>query len=190
MPAYTVRAPAVSGATLVGGADTQIVFAANATAAKEIAAAQYDGDGAIWSGATVTEIVQDADFEGWTFTIDILGGFGTLGTTPASVSYTGTAANNTIDEIGAQLVILLNALDGIAGAAYNTTSQVLKIAETTDALGDQQVEVTITPPGGKSPIPSLVGTIVDGGAEADVLSVVLPADNAVIPISALSAKAC
>jgi hypothetical protein len=30
MPAYVVQTPAVSGATLVGGADVQIVFAADA----------------------------------------------------------------------------------------------------------------------------------------------------------------
>lgn len=190
MPAYTVQAPAVSGATLTGGADTMVVFAADATAAKEIAAAKYDGDGALWSGATVTEIVQDADFNGWTFTIKILGGTGTGNAYPASFSYTGTSTNNTIDEIAAQLAILLNAHADIAGAAYNATTQVLTIAETTDGLGDQTVEVEITPPSGKSTIPSLVGTITHEGESTAALSVVLPADDAVIPIVALTAKEC
>lgn len=190
MPAYTVQAPATSGQTLAGGGDVQIVFAANATAAKEIAASKHDGDGTVWSGATVTEIVADADFEGWTFKIEICGGTGAGDAYPASFSYTGTAANNTIDEIAAQLVILLNAHADIAGAAYNATSNTLTIAETTDGLGDQKVVVTITPPDGKSSIPSLVGTLTDEGASGDALTVVLPADAAVIPQSVMTVKAC
>jgi len=188
MPAYTVVAPAVSGLTLVGGADVMVVFATDAAQAKEIAASKYDSDGACWASATVTAIAADADFEGWTFQIVIGGGCGTGNDEPATFTYVGTAANNTIDEIAAQLVILLNAHADIAGAAYNTTTQVLTIAETTDGLGDQTVEVTITPPDGKADIASLVSTIVDGGAAADALKVTLPADAAVIPIVALTAK--
>jgi hypothetical protein len=188
MPAYTVTLPAESGMNLVGGADVMVVFATSSTAAKEIAAAKYDSDGACWAGATVTEIVADTDFEGWTFVVTICSGCGTGNDESATFTYVGTAANNTIDEIAAQLVILLNAHADIAGAAYNTTTQVLTIAETTDGLGDQTVEVTITPPNGKSEIASLVSTLVHEGASSDALKVTLPADAAVIPIVALVAK--
>lgn len=189
MPAYSVVTdPAVSGKTLVGGADSMVVFAADATAAKEIAAAKYDGDGAIWSAATVTEIVADADFEGWTFKISILSGLGTGNDEPGTFTYTGTATNNTIDEVAAQLVILLNAHADIANAAYNATTNVLTVAGAADGLGDQTVEMTITPPDGKSAIPSLVGTITDGGASGDALTIALPADDAVIPLVALTVK--
>jgi len=96
---------------------------------------------------------------------------------------TADATTNTMDEIGAALATALNALPLIANAAYNTTSNTLTIAGTADALGDKQVEVYITPPLGKSSVAALVGTIVDGGASGDALSVILPADAAVVPVS-------
>lgn len=191
MPAYLITLDRENSGYghLNNGADAMVVFAASATAAKEIAAAKYDGDGAAWATeATATEIVQDADFNGWAFKVEILGGFGAGNADPASVEVTGDATTNTIDEIGAALVTALNALTGIAGAAYNATSNTLTIAETTDGLGDQAVQVTITPPNGKSGIPSLVGAITDEGASGAALSVVLPADAAVIPIVTAAVK--
>lgn len=183
MPAFLVTLDrSKGGRTLPDGADAMVIFAADATQAKQMAAAKYDGDGSSWaSNSTATEIAVAADWAGWTFKVTILGGFGSGGADSASVTVLADATTNTMDEVGAALATALNALDGIAGAAYTAVSNTLKIAETTDALGDQQVVVTITPPNGKSGIASLVGTIVDGGAEADVLSVVLPADNAVVP---------
>lgn len=183
MPAYLVTLDrSKGGQTLQAGADAMVVFGADATAAKEIAAAKFPFEGDAWiDDGTAVEITAAADFEGWTFEIDIFGGFGAGNDEPASVSFTGTAGDNTVDEIAAQLVTLLNGLDGIAGAAYNATSNTLTIAETTDGLGDQAVAVRITPPDGESAIPSLVGTITDEGASGDALSVVLPADDAAIP---------
>ena len=93
----------------------------------------------------------------------------------------GDSTNDTVDEIAAALVTALNALDGIANAAYNATSNTLTVAGTADALGVQKLEVSIIPPGGSASIASLVGAITDGGASGAALSVVLPADNAVIP---------
>lgn len=186
MPAYLVTLDrTVGGRTLRNGADAMVVFAASGAIAKEAAAAKFDGDGAAWANdGTATEIVAATDWAGWTFKVAILGGFGTGSTDPVSVTVVADATTNTIDEVGAALVTALNAIDGIAGAAYDSTTQVLKIAETTDGLGDQAVAVTITPPAGAGPVPSLVGTIVDEGASGAVLSVVLPADAAVIPLVA------
>ena len=124
----------------------------------------------------LSEIVADADFNGWTFALDVIGG-----AAPISVSVTGTATDNTIDEVAALLVTALNADAEIAGASYNGTTNVLTVAETTDAIGDRTLEVTITPPGGYSGIAALVGTIVDGGASGDAITLALPADAAVIP---------
>lgn len=176
MAVYLLKLPTDSiSNTRIHGADSMVVQAASETQAKEIAASKFDGDGAIWGGATVTELASTDDWEGWTFRIVV------STATPKVFTYTGTSTNDTTDEIGAALVTLINADADIAGAAYNTTTQVLKVAETTDGLGDKDLAVTITPPGGFSGVASLVGTIVDGGASSDVLSVVLPADNVVPP---------
>lgn len=183
MPAYLVTLDRTKcGYTLPDGANAMVVFAADATTAKQAAAAKYDGDGSAWiTNGTATEIVAGTDWTGWTFRVDILGGFGTGGTDPAAVSFVGTATDNTIDEIAAQLVTALNALDGIANASYAAATNILTVAGAADALGDQKVEVSITPPGGKSPIAALVVAIDDQNNAADPLLVTLPADAAVVP---------
>ena len=182
MPAYLVTLDRTkSGHTLVQGADAMVIFAASATAAKQAAAAKFEGDGLAWlNDSTATEIVAGTDWQGWTFRVAILGGFGTGGDEPRTVAVVGDATDNTVDEIAAALVTALNATQ-INAASYDAATNTLTIAGAADALGDQQVAVRITPPGGKSPIDALVGTITDGGASGDALSVVLPADAAVVP---------
>lgn len=184
MPAYFVTLDqSKSGHQLRGGGDAMVVFAANATAAMEICAAKYPSDGLAWlNDATATEIEAAADFNGWTLRILIQSGLGAGGDEHGEFVVTGTATDNTIDEIAALMVTALNAHADIAGAAYNATSNTLTIAQTTDGLGDQTVEVSLTPPGGESEIPSLIGTITDGGVAGDALTVVLPADAVEIPV--------
>ena len=176
MPFYLVALQVASAAhNLVGGADAMVVWAASEAQAKERASAQYDGDGGAWTAATATDLTVSDDWEGWTFTISI-------NTTVAKTfTYVGTSANDTVDEIAAQLVILLNADADIAGAAYNTTTQVLTVAETTDGLGNHTLTVDITPPSGKSACASLRGTLVHEGAAGDALKVTLSADALVPP---------
>lgn len=183
MPAYLVTLDRTkSGHTIVQGADAMVTFAASATAAKQAAAAKFEGDGLAWlNDSTATEIVAGTDWQGWTFRVAILGGFGTGGDEPRTVAVVGDATDNTVDEIAAALVTALNGLDGIANAAYNATSNILTVAAAADALGNQKLEVSIIPPGGSASIASLVGAITDGGVAAADLTVVLPADNAVIP---------
>lgn len=183
MPAYLVTLDRTkSGHTIVQGADAMVIFAASATAAKQAAAAKFEGDGLAWlNDSTATEIVAGTDWQGWTFRVAILGGFGTGGDEPRTVAVVGDATDNTVDEIAAALVTALNALDGIANASYNASTNTLTVAAAADALGNQKLEVSIIPPAGASSIASLVGTITDGGVAAADLTVVLPADNAVIP---------
>lgn len=176
MATYLVTQQTKSNAsTAVEGARSMIVFANSTTQAKEVAAAKFNGDAAAWGSATVTDLDNTADWEGWTIQIVI------STATPKVFTYTSTSTNDTIDEIAAALVTLINADADIAGAAYNSTTQVLKVAETTDGLGDKQLNVSFTPPGGLDPIASLVGVIVDGGASSDALTVTLPADALVPP---------
>ena len=183
MPAYLVTLDRTkSGHTIVQGADAMVIFAASATAAKQAAAAKFEGDGLAWlNDSTATEIVAGADWQGWTFRVSILGGFGTGGNEPRTVAVVGDATDNTVDEIAAALVTALNGLDGIANAAYTAATNTLTVAAAADALGNQKLEVSIIPPGGSASIASLVGAITDGGVAAADLTVVLPADNAVIP---------
>jgi len=178
MPAYLVTLDRnKSGHNLTHGADAMVVFAASDTIAKQTAAAKFDG--LAWlNDSTVTEITAGADWDGWTFNVTVLGG-GPDGA-PISVTVVGDATDNTVDEIAAALVTALNATQ-INAASYDAVTNTLTIAGAADALGDQQVAVRITPPGGKSPIDALVGAITDGGASGAALSVVLPADAAVVP---------
>lgn len=171
MAVYLLTLPEQPGLTLKHGADQMIVQAASATQAKEMAQAKFDGDGSTWTGATATELASTADFEGWKFDISL------YTSTPKHFTYTGTSANDTIDEIGAALVTLINADADIANAAYNTTSNTLTVAGTADGLGDKELIVKITPPSGTAPIASLVGTITDGGATDAAVSVILPTSD-------------
>lgn len=185
MPAYIVLAASLCGATLEGHANAQVVFAANATQAKEICASKFDSDGALWSTATVTEVTACTNWSGWTFKIEITKGFGTGGADPNSVTVLGSDTNETIDKVAALLVTALNALPVIANASYDAATNILTVASIADGIGDAKLLVTITPPDGKSAIASLVGTVVDGGIAGAVLTVILPADSAVIPRTVL-----
>lgn len=177
MPAYTVTLPATTGLTKKHGADTVVVFAENAADAKAIAKSRFDGDGsASWDAATVTEVAAAADLEGWRLRVQIVDL-----ETPLDITVTG-AASATVDSIAALMVTALNATAPIAGAAYNSTTQELKVAETTDGIGDKNIIVEFLPPlsttlwPGAVSIPGFVGAIVDGGSAADAITVTLGAD--------------
>lgn len=183
MALYLVTADTGSAAkTRFRGGDAMIVSAADATDAQAIVNAMFSGDSA-WSDATYTVIADVTQatangLVGWVFTITI------ATATPIVVSATGTATNDTIDEIAALLVTALNAT-AINGAAYNAGTQVLTIAETTDALGDKAVTVTATPPvatyPGAVPVAGMIGTIVDEGIAGAALTVAFKADTYVVP---------
>lgn len=187
MPAYFLTLDRNKCHALRHGADAMVLFAADGTAAKQMAAAQYPGDGAAWiNDSTATEVVAGSNWIGWTFKVRILSGLaagaGVNADGSAEISLTATgAAQDTMDEIAAVLVTRLNALPTIANAAYNSTTNTLTVAGTADNLGDKQIEVEIIPPSGESPVAALVGTVTDGGSAGAALTVVLPADAAVIP---------
>jgi hypothetical protein len=165
-------------------ADAMIVSAASSDDAKAIAKSRFDGDAnALWGAATVTQLADVAanapGLANWRLRIRILDSDPVV-----SIEVIGTGTNDTVDEIAALAVTALNATSIIANAAYNATTQTLTIAGVDDALGDKTVEVEFLPPAtqaGAQPIPGMVGTITDGGAEADPLTVVLPADTYVVP---------
>lgn len=183
MPAYMVEANRDAATRRVDGVDTMVVFAADASTAKKMAQARYTGDSdAVWNGATVTEIVAAANWIGWVFSWELIAPNGTVFSS-GSLTATG-AGQDTMDEIGAALATAINAT-GIDNAAYNGTSNTLTVAGAADNKGDHRLIFTIKPPAaqnlGDVNISDLVGTITHQGAAGAAVTVVLPADAAVIP---------
>lgn len=179
MPAYLCTLDRSKGGhTLPRGADAMVVFAADTTTALQACGANSPGDGTAWTvDGTATPIVAATNWVGWTFAVTVHDmGSGV----PATFTKVGDATDDTIDEIGAALVTLINA-SAIDGAAYNSTTQVLTVAAIADNLGASMLSMKITPPGADSSIAALVGTIVHQGIAGAALTVVLPADAAVIP---------
>lgn len=185
MPAYFVYLDTrKSGQTLVLGANAMVVYAENLSQAKEICSAMVGRSREAWiTGSSGREIIADSEWNGWSFRINIQGGLGAGSDEPGTVSWQASR-DQTIDDIGGHLVGELNELTGITGAEYDSASNLLTVAKGggVDDLGDQFIEVFMAPYGGHTPISSLVGTISEGGAATDDLSVVLPADDAVRPI--------
>lgn len=176
MSAYLVKITNPTGKTFKNGANAVLVEAASETLAKQMAASYFDGDGGAWTtDAVVVTAAAAADWAGWTFTAVI------LGTVPKVFTVVADATTNTIDEIAAALVVLANADAGIANASYDSITNVLTVAGSADNLGNLQLQMDITPPGGFSPVAALVGAIVDGGSAAAALTVTLPADAATVP---------
>ena len=178
MALYLVELPDTTfGQTRIDGKKAMVVEADSTDIAKELASAQYGGDGP-WSQATATAIAAGvaASYVGFVYRIRV------SAATPGDrdvvdLSYTATA--QTVDQVGASLVTALNALALIAGAAYDNGTNVLTVAAIGDALGDRTLSVEITPAGASEPMASLVGAIVHNGIAAAVLTVVLVAQTAI-----------
>lgn len=171
----------VEGRTLRNGVDSVVVYANDATNAKAIAEASFGYVApAVWAAATATLVAGGADLTGWNFRVRVIKV--SDGTTTVDVTYTGVTSD-TFDLVGAALVTALNATAPIAGAAYNSSTQVLKVAETTDNLGDHQLVYTFSPPGANQNvhIPGFVTAHVDLGASGDALTLTLAADGYTIP---------
>jgi hypothetical protein len=178
------------GYTLQGGANGMIIRANSTAEAKAFAKAVlgFDVD-APWAGATVTAIADPTDWADptiWGFRVIISNP--TTGAEVERVEVYSDSSNDTIDEIAALLVTALNATASIAGAAYNTGTQVLTIAETTDTLGDMRVDLFSWPviSGQEERKDLLIGTffgaITDEGMSSAALSVTLGADALVPPM--------
>ncbi len=165
-------------------ADRLIVSAANLADAKTYCESLFGGEGGNWANATFTAIADvssDGGMEGWRFTVRILDTDGAL---VEGVTVTG-AADDGLDEIGAALVIALNATDSIANAGY--AANVLTAAGMADTLGDHTLEMDVPVPivndasGVRENqdviIAGYTGTIVHEGAVGAALKVDFPADT-------------
>lgn len=167
------------GATLKDGVDAVVVWAEDATTAKQIAQAQQVGSAAsdaAWSAATATALAATADFEGWRFRLRIAD----APTAAVDVTVTG-AASADMDAIAALMVTALNATADISGAAYSTPNLTIASGGGGDDLGDLEVEAWMYPPTGSADFPAetevsftqLLGAITDGGSSTDALAIAL-----------------
>lgn len=173
-------------------ADAMVVSAADATNAKAIAKNQYGGSRSDWDNADVTTLADilsstASALLGYKWTVTVA--------TPAGVvlervSFTADATDDQLDEVGAALVVLLNATASIAAAAY--AANILTVAAISDDLGDHTLTMKVEPPvinfadgnerkSGNEVMPGFVGTIVDEGIAAAVLTVAFPIDGYIVP---------
>lgn len=163
--------------------DQVIVVAEDSTEAKQMAASFNSGDGnTAWNNATVTTLAAASNLDGFVLRVQL---FNTSGVRVEDVSVTGVSSA-TIDSIAALMVTALNATATLAGAAYNSSTQVLKIADaTTDAIGNFTFVITLTPPiathGDPQNLSGWFASHTDGGMAAADLKVTLGADTRTLP---------
>jgi hypothetical protein len=186
MATYLVTLNANTPARILeGGADSVLVIAADADDAKDMAAFASTVDSADWANATATLVASPADLTGWSVRCQVLE-FAS-GADIADVTHVGIGSDG-IDEVGDALVLLLNALAGIANSAYDSATQILTISSIADAQGDNLVQIGFFPPGvdtvmtGEiSGVRGFVTTVVDQGITAAVLTATFEADAYVLP---------
>jgi hypothetical protein len=130
-----------------------------------------------WDNATYTEMAAAADLEAWTARAIVTKANGDVA---ADVTVTGAAAA-TVDTIAALLVTALNATSAISNASYNSSTNVLTVAGTSDGIGDGHFYLAFSPPGSSVAIPGFVGSHTEGGSAGAALSAPLAADTYTVP---------
>lgn len=175
MGLFLLELPEKGGGSRVDGVKSMVVEADDAADARELASAQSNGD-SDWVDATATSITAGvaSDYLGFTYRVRIEGG--AAQTVLVDESYVGIASD-TVDLVGAALVTALNGTTDIANAAFVTPT--LTCASIADGIGDATLVVEVTPPGAATPIAQMVGTVVDQGIAAAVLTVVLTIPTAI-----------
>lgn len=189
MPAYLVSIPDSYPGPLVGGHRHVVVFAADATDARAVAAAASGSEAManVWKSAsdsTAVELVASPDMLAYTLKVTVTGAAAQT-VDPIEAEYVAVASD-TIDLVGAGIATALNAAADIANAAYNSTTNVLTVAGAGDGLGDGTVTAQMLLNG--IPIESFIGTITDEGSAGAALTVALASDAFVIPAYYLAAK--
>lgn len=169
---YYVKVPEDAKTHLEEGKDSLVVSAESSAEAILTAKAylQLPSDAA-WAAATPALLAHVTDLVGWRLKIDVND---TNGDNVESVTVTA-ASGDDFDDMGADAATALNATTSIAGAAYSTPN--LKVAETTDTLGDHTVVAKFLPPvtwdDSTIAFPSMIGTITHEGIAGAALNVVL-----------------
>ena len=148
MPAYKVVLP--EGAyTVLDGNNSMIVFAGNATDAKAAADAHSDADGAPWLQATATELEENAVLAGLRVIITIAADDDNNFEEDVVITYDVPegATTDTVDEIGAAIVVVMNATAELAGVTYTAGSDLITIVEANNC-GLSDITATVSLLGG------------------------------------------
>lgn len=177
MALWLVDLPDFGGVSRVGDVKKMIVEADSAAIAKAMAASRFEGD-SDWASATATDLstLAAASLVGFRYEVKVGADPAAPGPDVVVVNHTATA--QTVDQVGTALAAALNAHALIAGAAYDTGTNVLTVAAIADALGDRTLSVKVYPPGHAAPVTAMVSTFVHQGIEAAVLTCVLVAPTA------------
>jgi hypothetical protein len=178
------------------GINACVVSAENAADARAACKSIRSGDqsSAAWDAATTTQLADVAAsganaLVGYRFRVQLLNM--TTKAVVADITLVGDATLDTLDEIGTELAVRLNALPLIAAAAYVGATQVLTIAAAGDTLGDHRAIVEVYPPAvldesgvditEKVGAPGWVTAITDEGAAGAAVTCTFAADAFVIP---------
>lgn len=169
---YYVKVPEDAKISLVEGKDVLIVSAESSAEAILAAKAKLHlPSDAAWVSSTPVLLAHVTDLIGWRAKIKI---YDTAGDLVHTVEVTAVITDD-FDDLGNDLVTALNALTGIAGAAYATPA--LTIAETTDGIGDHTVVFEFLPPITQDDpsitFPAFYDTLVHEGAGGAALSISL-----------------
>lgn len=181
MTAYVLTGPTTGGHTIIGGAKNAVVHAPTPEIAQRVAGGYVKDLGMnpdYFEDDTVvaTAIAAATNWAGWTAHVQVV-----HPTTGATVVDVSVEAVDTLDNLGAALVTALNATAPIAGAAYNSSTQTLKVAETTDNLGAHYLYFDLIPPGKTKAVNSSLSTKTHHGSAGAALSQVFAADAYAVP---------
>lgn len=103
----------------------------------------------------------------------------------AAATLTGGESAAEVSTLADAMVVALNADALIAAAAFNNTTHVLTVAQTTDSLGDHRIFGYFIPPNADSNrligVPGFIASQVDGGSAGDALTMTLVADTYTVP---------
>lgn len=189
MTVYALTGPTTSGHTIIRGAKNAIVHAPSEAVAKRIAGYHVAGMNPAYyeDSSAVAAVVQKAtNWLGWTLYAKIVD---TNGAILAEASVLAAGSNDTIDEIAAAFVTAINATAAVSNASYNSSTNVLSVAGTSDNLGAKRLFVNMIPPGKTKAVNNVLGSITHQGSANAALTVALPADNYAIPAVVAKFKA-
>lgn len=179
MPAFLVElTAAAAAATKTAGADKVVVFAADATDAKDMAAASLNADSnSPWINAsTATELVAPVDYLDFEFVLTV-GNDGSVHTVQDKFSVTGVGSD-TIDLLGTAMAAAVGVLLGGTTVTYTVGTQVFSIPADNN-VGDATILAEIRFNG--VAITGLTPVVNAEGAAAIIRTVTLPVDAVVAP---------
>ena len=164
--AYIVKA-GDTAKTSINHIDTMVIAAENAADAALMAQAYQNADSNVgWAAATATTATVVADIEDWTLRVLVTDPDPAGVVVEYDVTVTAGAAD-VLADLGDDMATALVA-EGLT-ASY-AGSGILTVAVAGDGIGDRDLKVYLCPPNSEVALTTFVGTIVNRGAAAAVLT--------------------